>query len=290
MSSKLSDVETRVQRSLISSAVCNHLMWLIFWTRIPFSINVNMYSYLHSYPISVINNNFLCTGNLFQGFSIAPATWGPSLDVQSTKKPFFSDNPSNLVEQGKLHDVAYLIGITKEDGLFYTGALHNRPDIEDHLRYLWMWPCAMMILINGIHRNNWDDCMTTNLFGKRLEHVTSKDVELLRTIEKFYFGEKRTEFNPETFSNVTDLFTDFAFAFPADLTVRSATRHLKSKVYYHRLDISEGFSNFNLYGLSSWSYLAGIVKFFLRIYPKARGCSHGDEIKYLFKYACAQFR
>ena len=69
------------------------------------------------------------------GLFPSPVVFKPSDDSKYSQDPFFKDDPIKLLEQGKVHNVPVMIGVTKDEGLIYSAALGQRSEFMSFLRY-----------------------------------------------------------------------------------------------------------------------------------------------------------
>eukprot|EP00095_Tigriopus_kingsejongensis_P005959 maker-scaffold2255_size18018-snap-gene-0.8 protein:Tk05959 transcript:maker-scaffold2255_size18018-snap-gene-0.8-mRNA-1 annotation:"juvenile hormone esterase" len=197
-----------------------------------------------------------------------PVAFKPAFDGSYMKDPLFPLEPERAILEGKTLNVPLMIGFNKDEGLHALSFMLKNPD---HF---------------STFRDNWDQCIAINAFGKHHGDVSSNDIELAQKLSAIYFpGKDDRKFSLESsIPNFRDFFTDTTFSFSVDLSARSIAQQSNSKVFYYYLQhhgqtsLQDVFESYipDLVGRILFSIL-GVYSF------KRRGVCHADDLIYLFK-------
>lgn len=199
------------------------------------------------------------------GMMAFPAVWSPADDSSYSRKPFFSKTPRSLLESGFVSKVPIMIGATKDEGLIHMGPL-----VQDKTKFDYLL-------------NNWYECGASNFLGVFFkEEVDPKHKQLLDEIKTFYFGDKEISLD-QTFTNLTNLFSDPGFLYGAASTAKLMSEKGTNPVYFYLFDHAGSFSFGDLFSTPPAGTLAIILGKMLNYHTtKGMGVSHADDLLYLF--------
>ena len=99
-----------------------------------------------------------------------PNPWLPIIDEKFTNEPFLSDNPVEIVKNGKYNRMPIIVGQAKNEGIYYASKFIKKPDYLDALEA------------------NWSVIGSTLLLNKSSDDISEKDVAIINKIKEFYFG------------------------------------------------------------------------------------------------------
>lgn len=202
-----------------------------------------------------------------------PTPWQGSADFSYTSKPFFSDEPTTLMERGDVpRNVEIMIGSNKDDGMLQSTTLyHNEEKFENF-------------------KKNWEKCGPSNLFSIEKRKNSEKWIRMANDVKSFYIGEEDMDIEKH-FNNITDMLSDAMFSYGTDFTVRKLKETTDNPIYYYIFAHSGGFSLGDVFGLPTKQLLWKMVK---RLFGYSSSTdfgmvAHADELLYLFKVGLIPF-
>ncbi|XP_024942043.1 esterase E4 isoform X2 [Cephus cinctus] len=176
--------------------------------------------------------------------SLSNLIWGPT-DEQEGEGAFITDDPANLLANGKLKDFPFISGLNRDEGLLITNYLYGNKTIT------------------GFAMRHLDLVLQ---FVLRL-YVKSDNIKTVTAqIKKFYFGNGELQNETLFINSYTKCLEDISFFYPE---IRLLEFHLKS---------GSNPSYFYLFNYRSVSTMNPIYKY----YDTSRGIPHGVEVMFLF--------
>ncbi|KAJ4438845.1 hypothetical protein ANN_14798, partial [Periplaneta americana] len=168
------------------------------------------------------------------------------------EEAFITEDPFELLSQGKFYNVPFIVGINSNEGLLCLKGSH----------YSY---CSGEVMMKPSILKTYDDNFEI-LVPKflKLERNSKKSKEVAQKIKKFYFGDKPV--SQETLLEYIDLSSDMWFVARIHQTVRLHSSKSSAPVYYYQFTFE------------------GELGFLKKVMGADRftGVCHADELGYLF--------
>ncbi|CAG9859231.1 unnamed protein product [Phyllotreta striolata] len=147
----------------------------------------------------------------------------PVVEPKTTKNPFLSDHPLNIMKSGGGMDVPMIIGLNSEDGAIKTAGIKGGNLLDEFAE-------------------NIDEILPVSLFYGRTEIEYKKITD---EIKKFYFQGKKIQ---DSLKEITDVYTDGWFLNCLETTARLRTKYYRKPVYFYLFSYRGGSSLSKVFG------------------------------------------
>jgi len=162
--------------------------------------------------------------------------------VQSVR--FLTDFPRNLIKSNHIHGTSWIIGETKDEGLYPAAEWLRKPE---HLQYI---------------NEHWDE-VAPYIFMYNDTIPAEKLNEVSHKIRQFYMEDK--PINEQNYPRFVDISTDRFLHLGCDEAAKLQGKHMPIYVYYYNVKLSKGMGEF----------MAGKTSDLI-------GVSHGDDTLLLY--------
>jgi len=205
--------------------------------------------------------------NMFEEFVRAPLPFKPIVDGGLVPDPFLPEEPMELLKKGQFNKVPLIMGTNQDEGMLIK-AFYDRQ--ENSYEEGW---------------KDFDVIGALAFFAKEKDEVTKEEEKLVNQYIKKHF--KGTTFSSSQAGKdaLVEMYGDFLFGAPADLTARLMSRQMELPIYYYLYTTPGTFTLYDIVSGPLWLFGLKIVflQFGINLNCMNSKVCHADELFQMFK-------